>query len=332
MPADKSGDDEGVLFTPHSSQQSNHTNDGEQSTGDTTAAIRSQDARNFTELLKASGSDKWWMHHYERYYERWLAPLRAVQGIRLLEIGVESGHSMRFWSKFFTNADHVYGIGYKNWQKEKKEEYHGATIYRGDQGDQDFLRYVANDTGGSFDFVLDDGSHLPSHQLITFDELWPHVKYGGMYIIEDIETSFWHPNASLYGYKWRGQKPFFHEFAKLPFIVNRKFSGIGARAGFRNFTDIEAVEFGPWVIAACALFYRRRCSDSHCTCRIRCAGQNVICCWKTRKENRDILSKRKYGGRMKRQGGKKSQGRLSNDLAERLEQLTRPNQNGFAGR
>ena len=50
----------------------------------------------------------------------------------------------------------------------------------------------------------DDGSHLPTHQRVSFEALWPAVVPGGLYAIEDIETSYWDlsqtSRASLYGY------------------------------------------------------------------------------------------------------------------------------------
>lgn len=39
--------------------------------------------------------------------------------------------------------------------------------------------------------IIDDGSHIPEHQILTFDKLFPILLKGGTYIIEDIETSYW---------------------------------------------------------------------------------------------------------------------------------------------
>ena len=50
--------------------------------------------------------------------------------------------------------------------------------------------------------IVDDGSHVPWHQLLTFEimfETW--LKPGGLYIIEDVETSYLDgTNPRIYGY------------------------------------------------------------------------------------------------------------------------------------
>jgi hypothetical protein len=51
-----------------------------------------------------------------------------------------------------------------------------------------------------WDVVLDDASHVPSHQLETFLAFFPGLRPGGIYIIEDIETNFWKDGSSIYGF------------------------------------------------------------------------------------------------------------------------------------
>lgn len=43
------------------------------------------------------------------------------------------------------------------------------------------------ESGGHFDAIIDDGSHLASDIMNTFDALWPHVNPGGVYFIEDLQ-------------------------------------------------------------------------------------------------------------------------------------------------
>ena len=66
-----------------------------------------------------------------------------------------------------------------------------CTLWKGDQSDSNFWKKFLDKTGGNFDIVIDDGSHVPSHQLLTFETVWPHITPGGIFVIEDIETSYW---------------------------------------------------------------------------------------------------------------------------------------------
>jgi hypothetical protein len=42
-----------------------------------------------------------------------------------------------------------------------------------------------------FDIIIDDGSHLNAHQIFTFEHLFHALKDGGIYVVEDVQTSFW---------------------------------------------------------------------------------------------------------------------------------------------
>jgi len=44
---------------------------------------------------------------------------------------------------------------------------------------------------GEIDLIIDDGSHLNEHVITTFELLFPKLKNGGIYVIEDTQTSYW---------------------------------------------------------------------------------------------------------------------------------------------
>jgi len=218
-------------------------------------------------LAGTSGSDKARVgngrgyHGYTRYYERIFKAIRK-SSVRLLEIGVEKGRSMKMWQQYFSEAEHVYGIGYGNFQTTPSQECDsnaatrvnsktGCTIYKGDQSDVKFLNHFIKKTGGNFDVIIDNGSHVPSHQLVSFETLWPAVKPGGIYIVEDIETNWWKPSAKVYGYSLQNQPNVVEIWKGLVESVNREFTN-----GHSKLTDekpdiygnVVSVEFGQNII------------------------------------------------------------------------------------
>ena len=61
-----------------------------------------------------------------------------------------------------------------------------AGVLQGSQGNDATLNRWVNESGGAFDVIIDDGSHMNSHMLKTFHVMWPQVNYGGLYVFEDI--------------------------------------------------------------------------------------------------------------------------------------------------
>ena len=63
-------------------------------------------------------------------------------------------------------------------------------VHIGSQDDPVFPRNVVTKMSG-IDIVLDDGSHIGRHQIATFETLFPLLPDGGLYLIEDLHTSYW---------------------------------------------------------------------------------------------------------------------------------------------
>ena len=168
-------------------------------------------------------SDKGSHHGYHRYYFPILKEFEFYP-IRLLEIGVENGLSMKIWKDFFKKPDHIYGIGYKNFQTKEiyKIDEH-MTLYMGDQSSKTFLNRMIDLSGGQFDIIIDDGSHVPNHVIISFETLWETLKPGGYYIIEDIETSYWSEHAFIYDYSLKNEPSVVEYFKKRLDEVNNEF-------------------------------------------------------------------------------------------------------------
>lgn len=144
------------------------------------------EAATLTQLCGHYPTDKCPFHHnYVEIYDMLLHPLKNRQ-IRLLEIGVFRGDSMRLWEAYFPAAQ-IFGIDIVD-----RAQHNTSRIKTliADQGSRDALARVIRTTGGEFDIILDDGGHRMDQQQISFGALFPTLKSGGLYIIEDIHTSF----------------------------------------------------------------------------------------------------------------------------------------------
>jgi hypothetical protein len=187
---------------------------------------RSASLPTFTDLVNASGSDKFERHHFERYYTPWLEPYRHVPGLKILEIGARDGKSLTLWDKYFTNASLILGLAYKDGTDKLPERLvgmkHNVSLYYGDQSELESMRALAE--YGPFDIIIDDGSHVPEHVVFSLFSLWDRaVKPGGLYVIEDIETSYWRNGSRIYGYTIIG-------------------TGIGAKPEYSVVTKLEQIQ------------------------------------------------------------------------------------------
>lgn len=63
-------------------------------------------------------------------------------------------------------------------------------IFQGDQADPPFLK-ILSEREGPFDIIIDDGSHVQSHIITSFETFFPLMNPGGIYVIEDTQTSYW---------------------------------------------------------------------------------------------------------------------------------------------
>jgi hypothetical protein len=156
--------------------------------------LRGFDARpvDLADLSLRMGSDKWGMHYYTPHYERHFQPLRE-RPLTVLELGIggfgdpaTGGGSLRMWKRFFRRAM-VYGVDI--FDKSGVSEQRVHTI-QGDFADRGFLASLA-DRIGPFDIVIDDGSHYCPDVITAFTALYPHVAPGGLYVVEDLQTSYW---------------------------------------------------------------------------------------------------------------------------------------------
>jgi demethylmacrocin O-methyltransferase len=141
-------------------------------------------SNNLRKLAFINNTDKG-SHGYVEFYDKYFRSLRKKK-LSILEIGVAGGGSLRMWKYFFPKSM-IYGIDIcdKSALQEKR-----ITIFKGDQSDEVFLRDVFSKIG-SLDIIIDDGSHMNAHVISSFRTLFPLLNEGGVYVVEDLQTSYW---------------------------------------------------------------------------------------------------------------------------------------------
>jgi len=131
------------------------------------------------------GFDRWKAYFYP--YERHFAPWRG-KNVVLLEIGVQSGGSTRMWPKFFGPGLIYHGVDIN--PNCKQYEKPNITIHLADQSDRNQLIELMKKIPVP-DIIIDDGGHAMNQQINSFEVLFPYLKSPGVYLCEDLHTSYW---------------------------------------------------------------------------------------------------------------------------------------------
>jgi 23S rRNA U2552 (ribose-2'-O)-methylase RlmE/FtsJ len=126
--------------------------------------------------------------------------------VHFVEFGVSQGGSLQMWKNYFGPKAKIYGVDINPHCKQLEEDQ--VKIFIGDQEDRRFLQSLA-DAIPRIDILLDDGGHTMKQQINTYETLFPHIEKNGVYLCEDVSTSYWRRFGG--GYKRRGT---FIEYSK----------------------------------------------------------------------------------------------------------------------
>lgn len=160
-----------------------------------------------------------WVHYfdiYERHFDRFRGRSPVV-----LELGVSHGGSLDMWRWYFGRGATVVGVDID--ARAASLDGGGVHVHVGDQADSAFLSSLV-DRYGRFDVVIDDGSHLFEHQLASLQALWDRVAVGGVYLVEDVCTSY----LERFGGGLGREDTFIGETKRLLDEVNGDWLGAGA--------------------------------------------------------------------------------------------------------
>jgi hypothetical protein len=143
-------------------------------------------------------------HSYYKMYGIFLGPLRYTH-VKMLEIGIGCkmyygpGASVQLWRSYFSNLE-LWGADYDTTCVENAKSQgllNGIHVLTGNQGDPETVQQWVLETSGSFDVIIDDGSHQNRDIKTSFDILWPTIKPGGFYFIEDLQVGRFTPGDAI---------------------------------------------------------------------------------------------------------------------------------------
>lgn len=143
-------------------------------------------------------TDKVRTHSYQTMYGRYLLPYYYNKpSMKMLEIGLGCdmsygpGASVSIYKELFPHAE-LWEAEFDATCVQKSVEngnLEGIHTLTGDQGDAKVLeRWIHESDGGNFDVIIDDGGHQSCQVWTSFQHLWPTLKSGGLYFIEDMHV------------------------------------------------------------------------------------------------------------------------------------------------
>ena len=127
-----------------------------------------------------------WLHYfdiYERHFERF----RSKSPV-MMEVGVFGGGSLAMWKAYLGPGAKIIGVDIN--PACKVHEAEDIEIFIGSQDDPAIIDAIKQKYP-RIDIVLDDGSHVMSHMIKTFEMLYDYVHPTGVYMVEDTHTCYW---------------------------------------------------------------------------------------------------------------------------------------------
>lgn len=146
------------------------------------------------EIAIKHGTDKSSKHHgYAVIYDSYFRPFKD-RFVMMIELGVggyeyidRGGGSLKMWAEYFGTSARIIGIDvYKKVIDGLPEN---VLVLQGSQEDQAFLIDVIEQYGCP-EIIIDDASHVCDKTIRSFEILFPTLAKGGIYVVEDIESSW----------------------------------------------------------------------------------------------------------------------------------------------
>jgi len=153
-----------------------------------------------TKIANKYKTDKGTLYSFKHGYTEFYEPfVKKYECPIILEVGVDKGGSLMMWNDYYEGKCRIYGIDIDDKKEYETENIH---IYQCDQGNKNSLDAFVKemeDNNIKFDIIIDDGSHTVTHQFLTLYKFSSLLNKDGIYIIEDLHTSF---NFNYSGDNW----------------------------------------------------------------------------------------------------------------------------------
>lgn len=151
--------------------------------------------KTLTELAIMFNSDKHGHHDYCTHYETHLQHLKNKH-FPFVELGVggyryndKGGSGLQMWGHYFKKAT-IAGVDLYDKSGLKIILPPNVELFRGSQTDENIMFNVFEKIGTP-EVIIDDASHVNPLTIKTFEMWFPELAAGGIYVIEDLESSWW---------------------------------------------------------------------------------------------------------------------------------------------
>ena len=121
-------------------------------------------------------------HGYDIFYEK-LFKENRTKSLNIMEFGIHHGASLAALSCYFPNAK-IVGVDRNpfttNYKSKKIRTLHCNV------SSEKNLKNLSNYLSKDYDYIIDDASHNPIHQKLTFFSMFKNLKSGGIFVIEEL--------------------------------------------------------------------------------------------------------------------------------------------------
>jgi hypothetical protein len=185
-----------------------------------------------------TGRGVWkWLHYFDIYHRH----LNKFVGskVHIVEVGIYSGGSLEMWREYFGEDCYIYGIDIEHACKTYENSF--TKVFIGDQVNRNFWREFKGEVP-TVSILIDDGGHHAEQQIVTLEEMFPHLIPGGIYICEDVHGEF-----NRFASYVQGMSHNLNAFSRV-----EKFDGVEGSSVHCKPTSLQAwirgIHFYPYII------------------------------------------------------------------------------------